>query len=181
MNNIKEIAQRLREIRDLSDVTVEELCEKLTIPMEQYLEIESGNVDIPISVLCEAAEYYGISVTELLTGEQAKLSLYSLVRKDKGIGVERTRDYNYKNLAYDFASRKIEPLLVTIGKKPKEALHMNAHKGHEFHYCLEGGFIFYIDNHEIEVREGDSLYFDSEHPHAMSSIGEQAKILVIVI
>ena len=181
MNSIKDIAQRLREIRDLSDVTVEELCEKLTIPVEKYLEIESGNVDIPISVLCEAAEYYGLSVTELLTGEQAKLNLYSLVCKDKGIGVERTKDYNYKNLAYDIASRKVEPLLVTIGKKEKSELHMNAHKGHEFHYCLEGSFTFYIDKYEVEVREGDSLYFDSEHPHAMSSVGDQAKILVIVI
>jgi len=180
-DSIQEIAQRLKEIRELSDVEIDELCDHLTISRQQYLDIESGKVDIPISVLCEAAAYYRLSVTELLTGEEAKLKLYSLVRKGKGIGVERTKDYLYKNLAYDFADRRVEPLLVEVSHKDKSELHTNAHKGHEFHYCLEGSFIFYIDEHELEIHEGDSLYFDSEHPHAMSAIGEKAKILVIVI
>ena len=179
--NIMEIARRLREIRDLSDVTTEELAEQLTISREDYERIETGKVDIPISVLCEIADYYKIGVTELLTGEAAKLTVYSVVRKDRGISVERTKDYNYKNLAYDFANRKVEPLLVTVDHKEKSELHPNSHHGQEFHYCVEGSFVFYIDDHEIVINEGDSLYFSSEHPHAMSAVGERARILVIVI
>ena len=180
-DNILEIAGRLREIRNLSDISTEELAEGLTISKEAYEKIETGTVDIPISVLCELAEYYKISVTELLTGQAAKLTVYSVVRKDKGIGVERTKDYNYKNLAYDFINRKVEPLLVTVDHKEKKDLHPNSHHGQEFHYCVEGSFIFYIDDREILINEGDSLYFNSEHPHAMSAVGETAKILVIVI
>lgn len=180
-DNIKDIAERLKEIRELSDISIDELAKHLTIGKDKYIEIEYGNVDIPISVLCEAAAFYNISVTELLTGESAKLKLFSLVRKDKGIGVERTKDYNYRSLAYDFVNRKIEPLLVTIGHLKKNELHPNAHQGHEFHYCLEGSFKFYIDKHEMVLNEGDSIYFDSNHPHAMSAVGETAKILVIVI
>ena len=81
---------------------------------QQAAEMEAGEVDIPISVLCEAADIFGISVTELLTGDRAKLKMYSVVRKGRGIGVERTAGYSYSALAHGFADRKVEPLLVTI-------------------------------------------------------------------
>ncbi|MBO4383200.1 MAG: helix-turn-helix transcriptional regulator [Clostridia bacterium] len=180
--HVREIAERLREMREIAGLSVEEAGEKLTVGAEQYREMESGEVDIPISVLCEAADLFGISVTELLTGDRAKLTMYSVVRKDRGIGVERTEGYDYKALAYGFSERKAEPLLVTVEPKPADApLHPNAHTGHEFHYCLEGRMRFYIGGRELIINEGDSLYFDSAYPHAMEALDEKPVRLIVVV
>ncbi len=180
---VREIAERLKEMREIAGLSVEELGEKLTITTEKYREMESGAVDIPVSVLCEAAEVFGISVTELLTGDRAKLKMYSVVRKNKGIGVERTAGYDYKSLAHSFAHRKVEPLLVTLEPgKDIEDIHPNTHTGHEFHYCIEGRMSFYIGGHTVVIEEGDSLYFDSEYPHAMVALGDKpVKLIVVVI
>jgi mannose-6-phosphate isomerase-like protein (cupin superfamily) len=182
-DHVRDIARRLREMREISGLSVEEVGEKLTISTEEYKKIETGDVDIPVSVLCEAADIFGISVTELLTGDRGKLKVFSVVRKDRGIGVERTAGYDYKSLAYPFADRKMEPLLVTVLPKPEEEpLHLNAHGGHEFHYCLEGRMRLYIGGHETVINEGDSVYFDSIHPHAMRALDNKpVKLIVIVI
>ena len=181
--HVREIAVRLRAMREISGMTVEELGARLTISAQEYAEMETGNVDIPVSVLCEAADIFGISVTELLTGDRAKLKMYSVVRKGRGIGVERTAGYNYAALAHGFAERRVEPLLVTIEPKDESAeLHMNTHGGHEFHYCLEGEMRLYIGGHELTIREGDSVYFDSKYPHAMRALNNRpVKLIVIVI
>jgi len=66
---VREIAGRLREMREIAGLSVEEVGQKLTITTEKYRTMESGDVDIPVSVLCEAAEIFGISVTEHIYGE----------------------------------------------------------------------------------------------------------------
>lgn len=180
---VREIAERLKEMREIAGLSVEEVGSRLTITTEKYRTIESGEIDIPVSVLCEAAEVFGISVTELLTGDRAKLKMYSVVRKNKGISGERTEGYDYRSLAYSFADRKVEPLLVTLepGKNVSD-LHPNAHTGHEFHYCIEGKMSFYIGGHTTVLEEGDSLYFDSAYPHAMVAVGDKpVKLIVVVI
>lgn len=179
----KEIAERLRAIREISDVTVTWLAEKLGIPEAEYLTYETGDSDIPVSVLYEVCNQLNISMTELLTGEPAKLRVCSHVKAGRGIEVERNKAYKYQDLAYSFSGRRIEPLLVTVDPTPADTpLHPNSHFGHEYHYCLEGSYRFVINSKEFVVSEGDSLYFDSQFAHAMVAIGEKAaKILVIVI
>ncbi|MDP4108530.1 MAG: XRE family transcriptional regulator [Bacillota bacterium] len=179
----REIAERLKAIREISEMSIEELAEKIGMQAGEYEKYESGNAEIPVSILYDVSGILKVSMTELLTGGSAKLHIYSLVRKDRGITVERNEAYKYQNLAYSFAGRKIEPLLVTVPVDEADApYYLNKHPGHEYHYCLEGSFKIMIDKHELTINEGDSIYFDSHFPHGMKANGNKpAKILVIVI
>ena len=177
-----EIAQRLRAIRLLSDVETNEMAKVTDMTEEEYLRMESGDVPIPVSVLLDVCDYLKISMTELLTGDTAKLHTYSFVKKGRGLGVERTKAYKYENLAFNFVNRKVEPLLVTVDPNDDPDIHTNSHSGQEFHYCLEGSFLLQIGEHTMTVNEGDSVYFDSHYPHGMKALnGKCAKILVITI
>ncbi len=179
----QEIAQRLRAIRELSELTPEALAAQMGMDAQEYLRYESGQTDIPISALYDVSHALGVSITELLTGEQAKLHLYSLVRRGKGVDVERSKVYRYSDLAYNFINRKVSPFLVTIDPAgDDEPWHMNMHLGQEYHYCLEGSFKVNLAGRELTVREGDSLYFDAGNPHGMKAIGDKpAQVLVVVI
>ena len=179
----REIAQRMKAIRELSELSISELADRMGVDQAEYGQYESGEVDIPISVLYDMSNTLRVSITELLTGDQAKLHVYSVVRKDKGVAVERSTAYKYSDLAYNFAGRKVSPFLVTIAPSgADEPYHLNIHNGHEYHYCLEGSFTVKIDGNELTIHEGDSLYFDSGHPHGMKALGgKQALVLVVVI
>jgi len=178
-----EIAERMRAIRELSDYTVEEMAKLMNLTAQEYESYETGTVDIPISALYDMSNTLQISITELLTGEQAKMHIYSVTRKNKGVAVERSNAYKYRDLAANFANRRVSPFLVTIAPgDDAEPYHLNVHTGHEYHYCLEGAFKIKINDSELEIREGDSLYFDSSYPHGMKALGGQpANVLVVVI
>ena len=88
---IKQIAERLRGLRDVLDLTPEEVAESCQMPVETYLEMESGNKDISVSALQQIARKYDVSLDVLMFGEEPKMSSYFLTRKGAGVSVERTK------------------------------------------------------------------------------------------
>lgn len=179
---IRQIAARIRDLREISGVSIETLAQEFGITKEAYQEYESGEIDIPVSILYKAAAKFGVELSEILTGESPKLHTYSLVRNGKGVSVERRQQYDYRNLAYNFIHKKAEPFLVTVEPgDDSELVSFNSHPGQEFNYVLEGTLKVIIDGHEVILNEGDSLFFDSGYNHGMKAMDNKtAKFLAII-
>lgn len=182
-DQIQQIAERIAGLRDIAGYSVEELARELGISAEEYKRYESGEVDIPIGFLYKLANKYNVELTAILTGEEPKLRTYCLVRKGKGVSVERRAPYKYHSLAYNFVNKKTEPFEVCVEPSSEDTpIHLSSHPGQEFNYMLEGSMILYIDGHHIVLNEGDSLYFDSSYSHGMKALGNKpAKFLAIII
>lgn len=180
-DQIKQIAARIKELRDIFGVSLESLAGELGITSDLYQEYEEGTTDIPVGVLSQIAQKFNVSLSALLTGEEPRLETYSLVRKGKGISVERRKAYQYQSLAHNFIHKKAEPFLVTVEPKPGEAISVNNHPGQEFNYVIEGSLKVVLGKHEIILNEGDSLFFDSTIDHGMQALeGSKAKFLAII-
>jgi transcriptional regulator with XRE-family HTH domain len=179
----REIGERIKGIRELSDLTVEELAQRTNTTAEQLDLYEKGEADIPLSILHDLSAELNITMTELITGEDAKMSVYSVTRKNKGKSIETKKAYEYKSLAYNFSRRKMDPFIITIEAKPEDApFSLNTHGGQEFHLCLEGSYVIMVGKHVITINEGDSIYFDPKHPHGMKALnGKDATDLVVLI
>jgi transcriptional regulator with XRE-family HTH domain len=179
---IQQIAQRIRELREIAGIPVEIVSQEFHISPEAYRDYESGKVDIPISVLFNIARKFNVELTEILTGGAPRLHEYCLVRKGKGVGVERRKEYSYQSLAYNYAHKSAEPFLVTVPTSPEDApFPLNSHSGQEFNFVISGTLKVIINGHELVLNEGDSLFFDSKFEHGMKAIGGQpAQFLAIV-
>ena len=180
---IKQIAERLRGLRDVLDLSPEEVAESCQLSVEAYLEMESGNKDISVSALQQIARKYEVSLDVLMFGEEPKMNSYFLTRKGAGVSVERTRAYKYEALASGFRRRMADPFIVTVEPKPEGTpLHLNSHEGQEFNMVMEGRLLLNIDGKDIILNEGDSLYFDSTKPHGMQALdGKTVKFLAIIM
>jgi len=180
---IKEIAARVSELREISNISPEEMANYLSLPVGDYKKYESGESDIPASVLYEIAHKFNVDMGLLLTGEETRMHIFTVTRKDKGVEVERRKQYKYENIGEKFIHKKAETFIVTVepkndGKKPST----NSHPGQEFNYILEGSLKIYIHNNEIVLKEGDSIFFDSSYEHAMKAMDNKpAKFLAIVM
>ncbi|MBP6622507.1 MAG: cupin domain-containing protein, partial [Alcaligenes sp.] len=54
------------------------------------------------------------------------------------------------------------------------------HGGEEFLFVIQGQVQVTIAEHSISLEAGDSVYFDSELPHSVLSLGEQqAQVLAV--
>lgn len=181
MDQIKEIAQRLRALREIEEVDACEMAELTGKSEAEYLEYEAGDKDFSFSFLYTAANRLGVDITELLTGDNAKLKTFSLVRNGEGLKMERRKAYKYQHLAYIFKNRSMEPFLVTVEPKDTDAVKKNAHEGQEMNYVVEGSMTLFIHDSAILLKEGDTVYFDASTPHAMrAENGKPCKFLAII-
>ena len=112
--NIALIAQRIRDLRDILEISAQEMAEATGMSVEEYLSYESGERDFSFSFLYTIADKCGVDITDLLTGEGAKLSMYTCVRAGEGLEMKRRTEYKYQHLSYLFKNKVMEPFLVTV-------------------------------------------------------------------
>ncbi|MDR2861527.1 MAG: XRE family transcriptional regulator [Syntrophobacterales bacterium] len=179
---IREMATRIKALRESMEISPEDVAEHLKLSLDQYREYENGESDIPVSLLLGIASRLDVDMAVLLTGENPRMKYFTVTRKDKGVAVERRSQYKYQNLASNFIHKKAEPLLVTVEPKPLgKGAEMNSHPGQEFNYVVQGVLKIHILGNELILREGDSIYFNSECPHAMEAMeNAPAKFLAII-
>ena len=181
MDQLIEIGARLAALREIMELTPAEMAAKMDLPEAEYLRYENGEVDFSFSFLYNAANLLGIDVLDLMSGESPKLSVCCLVRKGEGFDIARRKAYDYKHLGYTFRGKKAEPFLVTVEPKPDETPVLHSHEGQEFDYMLEGSMMFYLEDKELILDAGDSVYYDSAIPHAMKADEKTARFLAVVM
>jgi len=180
---IQLIGARIKELREIEGISVESLARELNIESTLFSLYESGDTDIPVGFLYKVAHRFSIELSALLKGEEPKLHVYTIVRKGKGLNVERRKQYKYENLASNFIQKKAEPFIVTVEPiATNSQLEFNSHPGQEFNYVLEGTLMIVVDEHEIVLNSGDSIYFDSGYKHAMKALNNrQARFLAVIV
>ena len=180
---IKSIAERLRGLREVLELSAQEVAESCHLRVEEYMALESGESDISVNVLQTIARRYGISLDVLMFGEEPKMNAYFITRAGAGVSVERRKAYKYEALASGFRDRKADPFIVTVEPAPADApMHLNSHEGQEMNYVLEGRLLLSLNGKELVLNVGDSLYFDSSLPHGMKALdGRPVRFLAIIM
>jgi len=177
---IQLIAARIKELREIAGISAESFANELNIDKELLMHYENGNTDIPVGFLYQVAHRFNLELSALLRGDEPKLHVYSVTRKGKGLNVDRRKQYKYESLASNFVHKKAEPFIVTV--EPGAPLESNNHPGQEFNYVLNGTLLIVVDNHDVVLNEGDSIFFDAGYQHAMKALNDKpAQFLAIIV
>jgi len=179
----KDIIDRVKVLREIAEISREELCRELGFDTAEYQQWEEGITDFPIGALVEIAAHFKIDLTELINGRPSRLTTYCITRAGKAPEVSRRPMYGYWNLAFKFHNKRGEPFLVEANPETEnKPLSLNTHPGHEFDYVLEGRLLMSVGGHEEELGAGDCIYYDSNEPHGMKALGGAgAKFLAIIM
>lgn len=169
MSQNDEIGKRIAELREICGFSQEDLAEELGLDLQTYVSYEKFGADIPIGAIFRIANKCGVDFTEILTGSSAKLNTYQVTRKGEGLEISRKEGYSYKDVAFRYGKKIMQPTIVTLGSGPAE---LNTHNGQEFNLILEGDVILSIDDREIVLREGDCVYLNPTHPHGHAAGSE---------
>lgn len=184
-DKILEIAERIRGMREDLGISAGDMAGIVEMTEAEYLDYESGRRDFTFTFLFKSADRFGLDINELIAGTSPKLSVYSHVKKGRGLRIERRKGFNYQSLAYLFKNRNAEPFLVEAaydGNADSEPIQQRSHEGQEFDYILYGTLKVRIDDHEFFMEEGDSVYYSGEHKHGMvATRGKDCIFLAVVI
>ncbi|MDR2071930.1 MAG: cupin domain-containing protein [Spirochaetaceae bacterium] len=178
-HEVSKIPLRIKELREDEEISVLDMARDIGIGAGIYEKYESGELDIPISVLYKIAACLGVDTTVLLTGEDPRMESASVCRKGQGVRIERYPGYEFSSLAYNFKGRTIEPLLVSLDPFRPEAPQVS-HGGNEFNYVIEGKVKVTVGNRAYILAEGDSIYFDALRPHGQAAVDGPAQFITVI-
>ena len=174
-----EVASRVKELREILGLSPKEIASKINIELDTYLQYESGKSDMPVSVLYSLSTVLNVDPTVILTGEEARMQNYTVVRLGKGVKIERYKGYSFTSLAFNYNNRDMEPMIVELfnnSEKPQTV----THPGQEFNYVLNGTVCVKVGENKFILNEGDSIYFDATIPHGQSAETAKAKFLTVI-
>ncbi|MBE7035437.1 MAG: helix-turn-helix domain-containing protein [Ruminococcaceae bacterium] len=180
MNELLELAQRISSLREACGYTQEELAKELGIDASVYRDYEENGQNVPISVIYEIANKFGVDFTEIMTGTRAKLDTYHVVKNGQGKTVDRYPGYAFKDLAFRYAGKIMQPLMVTLDPSDKPAA-LVRHAGQEFNYVVSGTMAVIFDGRELILEEGDSIYFNPNFPHGQRCAGDKPAVFLTMI
>ena len=182
---LKEMAGRIRELREIENLTIEQMAEKTGVSPVEYAQCEAGESDLNFAFLYRCALALNVDVTDIIEGSSPQLSSYTLTRKGNGQRIEQAHGMIYYNLAAQFKNRVSEPLYVNAIYTPGAEysdIELTSHAGQELDIIISGKLKVQVGEHTEILNPGDSIYYDSSTPHGMVAVdGENCEFYAIVL
>ena len=183
-NPLMEIAERIREMREIVGYTEAEMAEKTEVSVEQYRSYEQGTVDFPFTFMHKCALAFGVELTDLLEGQSAKLSSYTVTRRGMGPVTASEDGITIQNMAAMFRQKLATPYWVTYQYSKElqsQPIHTTTHAGQEFDLVVKGTLRVRVGEHEEVLHEGDSIFYKSSTPHGMIAVDGQDCVFLAMI
>ena len=184
-NPLMEIAERIREMREIVGYSEAEMAEKTEVSVEQYHGYEQGTVDFPFTFMHKCALAFGVELTDLLEGQSAKLSSYTVTRRGMGPVTASEDGITIQNMAAMFRQKLATPYWVTYQYSKElqsQPIHTTTHAGQEFDLVVKGTLRVRVGEHEEVLHEGDSIFYKSSTPHGMIAVdGHDCVFLAMIM
>ena len=182
---IQEMAARIRTLREIAGLSEAEMAQRTGIPVEEYIQCESGQRDLNIAFLYRCALSFGVDMSDLIEGHSAKLRTYALTRAGEGMRIEEAHHMVGYNLASSFRNRIALPLYMELAYREgaeHEDIELTTHEGQECDIVLRGHLKLQIGSHSEILGPGDSIYYDSSIPHGMIAVdGEDCAFYAFLV
>ncbi len=181
-----EVGAKIKGLREMRLVSVEELSQRSGLTAGQIEAIESGEATASLTPLLKLARGLGVRLgtflddTELSepvvtrSSEHARHSVrFAVSHEDNGL--------DFHTLAANKADRNMEPFVIDVHPPKGDGYELSSHEGEEFIYVLEGALEIIHGKRTYRVEAGDSIYYDSIVPHHVHAADNaEARILAVV-
>lgn len=164
------LGARAQDIRKRRGWTLAQVSERSGLSPSALSKIERDKISPTYANLVRLARGLDVS-TSALFGEPSNDSVLdgklSVMKFDDG-DVVNTGIYDYSYLHMRLSTRVMTPILTNINARSLEEFGpMISHSGEEFTYVLSGIIELRVgDQPPIRLSPGESVYFDSNLPHA---------------
>ncbi|MCH2248942.1 helix-turn-helix domain-containing protein [Cognatishimia sp.] len=176
-----DLGARVRELRKARDWTLERAANQAGLARSTLSKIENGQMSPTYDALRKLAEGLQISVPQLFTPPERDQINGRMSVNRNGQGAKRaTTTYEHELLAEQLSKKQMLPYKARVRARSVEEFDgWVRHDGEEFLYVLTGVVKLYTEFYEpIEMRRGDSAYYDATMGHNVVSVSqEDAEIL----
>jgi transcriptional regulator with XRE-family HTH domain len=176
----------LRAFRRKQGWTLSVVSEKTKLPVSTLSRIENDQISPTYDQLTKLSLGLSIDLAQLLSGDTEDVKPVQTARRSVNrAGDGQLLDTPMQSLRYlsvDLTKKQFAPIIGEVkARSLQEAGEFHRHDGEEFVYVIAGELELHSESYTpLNLRAGDSVYFDSGMAHAYVSVGkERCKILSI--
>lgn len=175
------VAGIVKALRQRAGLTLNQLAQRSDVAASTISKIEAGQLSPGYEIIVRLAHGLQVEVAELFKPHTslAATGRRGITRKGQGVMYDTAR-YTYEAIANDVARKAFIPLRARIkAHEQLEGDQLPAHEGEEWVFVLSGAVTLHSEHYEpLQLREGDSVYFDSRSGHLLISSGaEDAEVI----
>jgi transcriptional regulator with XRE-family HTH domain len=181
------LGKKIRELRLSKGLSLQDMAETTGLSRPLLSQIEEEVAAPPIATLLKISHALDVSISYFFREEESRDKIVVIREQERQRVMRRVQEegkkvgYLYQSLAYRRSEKHMEPFLVEFEPREREEMIFYNHKGEEFIFVLEGSLEFQGGDKLIVLNPGDSLYFDSDIPHAFRGMnGRWAKAIVVI-
>ncbi len=176
-----DLGVRVRELRKSQKMTLEQAANQAGLARSTLSKIENGQMSPTYDALKKLAVGLQISVPQLFTPPQRDQvnGRMAVTRSNEGAS-HATATYEHELLGEALTKKQMLPYRARVRARSIEEFDgWVRHDGEEFLYVLTGVIKLFTEFYEpIEMRRGDSAYYDATMGHNVVSVSdEDASIL----
>lgn len=178
-----DLGERVRTLRKAQGWTLERAARQAGLARSTLSKIENGQMSPTYDALKKLAVGLEISVPQLFTPPDENHSGGQLAVTKSGEGAAHmTATYEHELLAESMAKKKMLPYRARVRARSMDDFNgWVRHGGEEFLYILTGVVILYTEHFEpVEMRRGDSAYYDGTMGHNVISTSAEDATLIWV-
>lgn len=177
------LGERVRELRRSLGWTLEEAANRAGLARSTLSKIENGQMSPTYDALKKLAGGLAISVPQLFTppSKQQVMGRMAVTKAGEGQS-QATVTYEHELLAAHLTKKQMLPYRAVIRARSLEEFDgWVRHDGEEFLYVLTGVIRLYTEFYEpVELRRGDSAYYDAAMGHNVITLSEEDATLLWV-
>ncbi|HOZ46022.1 MAG TPA: XRE family transcriptional regulator [Candidatus Hydrogenedentes bacterium] len=182
------VGEKIRQLREIHEMSVEELAEKSFCSVVLIEQLEAGDLVPSLAPLMKIARALGVRLGTFLDDEAqagpvvARVGCWeSVVRFSGKRPASDVSALEFFSLASHKKDRHMEPFVVDVHASESDEHPLASHEGEEFIYVLSGSIEMFYGRDRYLLEAGDSIYYDSVVPHDVHAFGDGgARILAVV-
>ena len=168
-----DLGSRVRDLRKARNWTLEQAAQQAGLARSTLSKIENGQMSPTYDALKKLAVGLDISVPQLFTPPVKDQINGRMVITKSGQGTAHpTATYEHELLADGLTKKQMLPYRARVRARSIDEFDgWVRHDGEEFLYVLTGVICLYTEFYEpIEMRRGDTAYYDASMGHNLSLI-----------
>lgn len=178
-----DLGARVRELRKARSWTLEQAASQAGLARSTLSKIENGQMSPTYEALKKLAVGLQISVPQLFTQPQKdQINGRMSVTKSGEGAAHATATYEHELLAESLTKKQMLPYRARVRARTMDEFDgWVRHDGEEFLYVLTGVVKLYTEFYEpIEMRRGDSAYYDGSMGHNVVSVSDEDAMILWV-
>lgn len=171
-----DLGPRVRQLRKARGWTLEQAAQHAGLARSTLSKIENGQMSPTFDAVKKLAEGLKISVPQLFTPPSStEINGRMAVTKSGDGEAHATTTYEHELLAQSLTRKSMLPYRTRIrARDVSEFEGWVRHDGEEFLYVLTGIVQLYTEFYApVELRRGDSAYYDAAMGHNVVSVSEE--------